>query len=75
MSERERIKFVVGRDGLEKAEAWAKQTLSIYSAGLSGTSDSTAWMRSKDYRPTFEESCMTLKQFLSDFQHLKESRL
>lgn len=65
MTETARIKFVIERDGMALALAWAFQTYKIYRTGLYGNAEKTKWMRSKDYKDKFLESLVVLRRFLN----------
>lgn len=62
--EQERIKFIVERDGLEKALAWAAQTFEIYKDALVG--DGKSHLKLPHYRPGVVDSLRVLRRFVRE---------
>lgn len=60
MGERERLKTLVARDGMEAAKAWARRTAIIYGQSI-GNPDHYA--SQPDWKPRFEQSIRELKLF------------
>lgn len=61
MSEKQRIEFLVRRDGVEAARAWVERTLKLYREAIaSGTSHAAT----KEYRPLFEQSIRQFEDWL-----------
>jgi hypothetical protein len=62
MSEKQRIEFLVRRDGVKEARAWVERTLKLYRDAIaSGTSHAAT----KEYRPLFEQSIRDFEDWLS----------
>lgn len=60
--ERERIRFVVERDGDDAARQWVERTLKIYRSAIE-SADSHA--STAQYRSLFEDAIQTFEQWLS----------
>jgi len=64
--ERERIRFVVERDGNDAARQWVERTLKIYRSAID-SADSHA--STAQYRSLFEDAIRTFEQWLSGQGH------
>jgi len=60
MSERERLKTLVARDGMEAAKEWASRTATMYSQSISNPDH---YASQPDWKPRFEQSIRELKMF------------
>ena len=60
MSERERLKTLVARDGMEAAKEWASRTVTIYSQSISNPDH---YASQPDWKPRFVQSIRELKMF------------
>jgi hypothetical protein len=60
--ERQRLRFVLNRDGLGGAQRFAAQTLRIYRAGVV---DKTRFMSKADWKPMFIASYLEFRRFLA----------
>jgi hypothetical protein len=62
-TESNRIAFVVARDGLDEARAWARRTLAIYRAAVRPRNGRRTPYGAA-YRRKLVESCVTLRSWL-----------
>lgn len=62
MSEKERIEFLVRRDGVKEARAWVERILKLYREAIASGSHAAT----KEYRPRFEQSIREFEQWLKD---------
>ena len=60
MGERERLKALLARDGMEAAKEWARRTAAIYSLSISNRDH---YASQPDWKPLFEQSIRELKMF------------
>jgi hypothetical protein len=60
-SEKQRIDFLVRRDGVEDARAWVERTLKLYQRAIAS---STGHAATGEYRPRFEQSIREFKAWL-----------
>jgi len=68
MSEEKRIRFLVNRDGIIEAKAWAKRTMKIYRTAVlkNGKDGSKPHFASfREYKRGFIQSYLYLKSFSS----------
>jgi hypothetical protein len=61
VSEKDRIEFLVRRDGAEQARAWVERTLKLYREAIASGSHAA----SNEYRPLFEQSIREFEEWLS----------
>jgi hypothetical protein len=61
MYEKERIEFLVRRDGIEEARAWVERTLRLYREAIAAGSHAAT----KEYRPLFEQSIRDFENWLN----------
>jgi hypothetical protein len=61
LSEAQRIRLVVERDGLDTAVEWVHRTLQIYTQALD---DPANFARTAEYRPRFEQSIREFETWL-----------
>lgn len=61
MGEKERIEFLVRRDGVEQARAWVERTLKLYREAIASGSHAA----SPAYRPFFEQSIRDFENWLN----------
>ncbi len=61
MGEKERIEFLVRRDGVEQARAWVERTLKLYREAIASGSHAA----SPAYRPLFEQSIRDFEIWLN----------
>jgi hypothetical protein len=62
LSEADRIRLVVERDGLDLAIEWVRRTLQIYVRALD---DPASYARAAEYRPRFEQSIQEFEAWLT----------
>jgi hypothetical protein len=60
-SEKQRIDFLVRRDGVEDARAWVERTLKLYRQAIAS---GTGHAATSEYRPRFEQSIREFKAWL-----------
>ena len=60
MGERERLRALLARDGMDVAKAWASRTSDIYCLSLSNPEH---YASQPDWKPRFEESIREFKMF------------
>lgn len=60
MGERERLKALLARDGMEAAKEWASKTAVIYCLSISNPGH---YASQPDWKPRFEQSIRELKMF------------
>ena len=61
MRERQRIEFLVHRDGADEARIWAQRTLKLYRESIASRSSHAA---TNEYRPVFEQSIEDFEAWL-----------
>ena len=66
LSEADRIRLVVERDGLDAAVEWVRRTLQIYAQALD---DPANFARAAEYRPRFEQSIRAFEAWLNQQDH------
>jgi hypothetical protein len=66
LSEAERIRLIVERDGLDAAVEWVHRTLQIYAQALD---DPANFARAAEYRPRFEQSTREFEAWLNQQGH------
>jgi hypothetical protein len=66
VTERNRIEFLLERDGLEATRAWVLRTLKIYQDALAKPRHHAALLH---YRPLYEQAVHTYEQWLADHAH------
>ncbi len=66
LSEAQRIRLVVERDGLDTAVEWVHRTLQIYTRALD---DPANFARAAEYRPRFEQSIREFETWLDQQAH------
>lgn len=62
MSEKDRIEFLVRRDGLAEARAWVERTLKLYREAIAAG----GYAATKEYQPLFEQSIRDFEAWLQD---------
>jgi hypothetical protein len=60
VSEKDRIEFLVRRDGKEQARAWVERTLRLYREAITSGSHAAEG----EYRPLFEQSIRDFEDWL-----------
>lgn len=60
-SERNRIEFLLQRDGLDATRTWVRRTLQIYRDALANRSHAAA----PEFRPLFEQAIREYEQWLA----------
>jgi hypothetical protein len=61
LSEKERIDFLVRRDGVKDAQAWVGRTLVLYREAIASGASHAA---TNEYRPLFEQSIQEFQDWL-----------
>ena len=61
ISEKQRIDFLVRRDGVKDARAWLERTLELYQQAIASDTSHAA---TSEYRPRFEQSIREFKAWL-----------
>jgi hypothetical protein len=61
MSEKQRIDFLLRRDGVKQARVWVERTLGLYQQAIASGSSHAATI---EYRPRFEQSIREFKAWL-----------
>jgi hypothetical protein len=62
IGEKQRIDFLVRRNGVEDACAWVERTLELYQRAITS---STSHAATSEYRPRFEQSIREFKAWLA----------
>ncbi len=64
-AERNRIEFLLKRDGLEATRAWVRRTLQIYRDALANRSSHAA---AAEFRPLFEQAIRDYEEWLASVE-------
>lgn len=63
MSETYRLQFLVARDGVDAAKAWARRTMRIYRKAVMHREPKPHFASTGEYRRRFIESYLEFKRF------------